>query len=140
MSDTKTMERAVTAHLDGIPYTTRIVAGEHTVLADEPLDHGGQNAGAKPHELLLGALASCIAITLKMYAARKEWETGEITVHVRMDRSQTGRDVSTKMAIELTFGKVLPQEQRERLLQIAGSCPVHRTLSSPIELSASLKD
>ncbi len=140
MSDTKSIERSVTAHLDGIPYTTRIVAGEHTVIADEPLDQGGQNAGTKPHELLLGALASCIAITLKMYAARKEWDTGAIHVDVRMDRTQTGRDVSTKMAISLSFGNDLPQEQRDRLLQIAGSCPVHRTLSSPIEMTASLKD
>lgn len=139
MSDTKTMERSVTAHLDGLPYTTRIVAGEHTVLADEPLDQGGQNKGTKPHELLLGALASCIAITLKMYAGRKEWDTGEIKVEVGMERTQTGRDVSTQMSIALSFGKELSQEQRERLLQIASSCPVHRTLSSPIELSASMK-
>lgn len=135
-----TMERAVTAHLDGIPYTTRIVAGEHTVLADEPLAQGGQNAGAKPHELLLGALASCIAITLRMYSARKEWDTGGIHVDVRMERTQTGREVSTKMAISLSFDNDLPQEQRDRLLQIARSCPVHRTLSSPIETSTSMKD
>jgi len=139
MADKNSMHRSVTAHLDGAPYTTRITAKDHVLLADEPLDHGGQDAGARPHELLLGALASCIAITLRMYAGRKEWDTGKITVDVDMDRTQSGRDVESNISIAVAFEKELAPDQKDRLLQIAQSCPVHRTLSSPIQLSASLK-
>lgn len=139
MSDKNTTFRSVSALLAGEPYATRISARGHAFLVDEPTDHGGQDSGPGPHELLVSALASCIAITLKMYADRKQWETGEIAVDVAMERTQTGREIETNIGIEVRFEKELEPEQRERLLQIAKSCPVHRTLSSPIHLTASLK-
>lgn len=139
MSAEQITRRSVSAHLAGTAYTTEISTGGHRMVVDEPAEHGGRDEGPRPHELLLGALASCIAITLKMYAGRKEWDTGEIRVDVSMARLQTGRDISTNLEIEVDFEKELSPEQRERLLQIARSCPVHRTLESPIHLTASLK-
>jgi putative redox protein len=132
-------QRRVEASLAGAPYRTIITARGITAIADEPSDHGGADEGLRPHELLLGALASCTAITLRMYADRKGWDTGGIHVEAVLDRTQEGRTVESRIHVEVSFGKVLPDDQRERLLQIAGACPVHRTLESPIQLTRSLK-
>ena len=131
-------ERSVTATLDGTPYATRLTARDKEILADEPLDHGGTDLGFRPHELFLSALASCTAITLRMYADRKQWTVPSIGVTVSMQREQEGSKVDTRLSILVDLPKDLPAEQRERLLQIAKACPVHRTLESPIHLSAQL--
>lgn len=135
----ETTRREVSAVLAAAPYRTMITARGITAIADEPLDHGGQDAGLGPHEMLLGALASCTAITLRMYAARKGWDLGAIQVHAALERDQEGRDIESRIHLELAFGKAPSGEQRERLLQIAGACPVHRTLESPITITRSLK-
>lgn len=132
-------QRSVSAVLSGAPYRTEITSRGITAIADEPADHGGADTGLRPHELLLSALASCTAITLRMYADRKGWDPGSITVNAALDRTQEGRSVESLIHLEVSFGKELDMEQRERLLQIAGACPVHRTLESPIHLSRSLK-
>ncbi len=99
-------QRSVTAILDGAPYATRILSGEKTIIADEPVDHGGTDQGFRPHELLLSALASCTAITLRMYADRKGWAVSFIKVRVDMEREQEGAKVDTRMVIvvDLTSG------------------------------------
>ncbi len=124
--------------LDGAPYRTVLTARGITAVADEPAEHGGQDQGLRPHELLLSALASCTAITLRMYAGRKQWDTGGITVQATLERTQTGRAVESRIHLEIGFGREMPTDQRERLLQIASACPVHRTLESPIHLTSSL--
>ena len=131
--------RSVTATLDGAPYTTRIQSRGLEMLADEPADHGGSDLGLRPHELLLSSLASCTAITLRMYADRKQWQVGSIGVTATMEREQRGKAVDTRIHLEIDVPKSLPAEQRERLLQIAKACPVHRTLESPIHLSSALR-
>ncbi len=134
-----TTTRSVTATLDGAPYTTRIVSRGKTLIADEPLDHGGTDLGFRPHELFLSALASCTAITMRMYADRKQWHVPSIGVTINMERDQDGAKVDTRISIEVDLPADLPQDQRERLLQIAKACPVHRTLENPIHLNAHLK-
>ncbi|HQW04397.1 MAG TPA: OsmC family protein [Flavobacteriales bacterium] len=131
-------QRSVTAILDGAPYATRILSGEKTIIADEPVDHGGTDQGFRPHELLLSALASCTAITLRMYADRKGWAVSFIKVRVDMEREQEGAKVDTRMVIVVDLPVDLPPEQRQRLLQIAKACPVHRTLEHPIHLTEEL--
>lgn len=132
-------QRKVTASLEGLPYRTELTARGITAIADEPTDHGGTDSGMRPHELLLGALSSCTAITLRMYADRKGWDTGAIHVEATLDRTQEGSKVESRIHLEVSFGKELTAEQTERLLQIAGACPVHRTLESPIAISRALK-
>lgn len=134
-----TTTRSVTATLDGAPYATRIVSRGKTLIADEPLDHGGTDLGFRPHELFLSALASCTAITMRMYADRKQWNVSSIGVTINMERDQDGAKVDTRISIEVDLPADLPKDQRERLLQIAKACPVHRTLENPIHLNAHLK-
>jgi putative redox protein len=130
----KTDQRSITATLDGEPYATRLTTRGISILADEPADHGGQDVGPRPHELLLGALASCTAITLRMYADRKQWSVGPIDVTAVMDRSQEGNKVDTRIRLEVRLRADLPADQRARLLQIAAMCPVHRTLENPVQM------
>jgi putative redox protein len=126
--------------LDGAPYTTRITARGLAFLADEPVDLGGADTGPRPHELLLASLASCTAITLRMYADRKGWDTGAIQVDATLQREQRGRDIESRIGLEISFGNAaLDGAQRERLAQIARSCPVHRTLESPLRMAVSVK-
>ncbi|MBL7980314.1 MAG: OsmC family protein [Flavobacteriales bacterium] len=134
-----TSHRSVTAVLEGLPYTTKLTTRGLDLVADEPLDHGGQDLGFRPHELLLSALASCTAITLRMYADRKQWNVAPIGVTVSMDRTQSGASIDTRIHLEIDLPQHLSEEQKARMLQIARSCPVHRTLESPIQLSAGLK-
>lgn len=130
----KTDKRSITATLDGEPYATRLSTRGISILADEPAEHGGQDLGPRPHELLLGALASCTAITLRMYADRKQWNVGPIEVTAVMDRSQEGNKVDTRIRLEVALRPDLPEDQRARLLQIAAMCPVHRTLENPVHM------
>ena len=134
----QTTTRKVSAMLEGVPYATELTTRGLEWLADEPVDHGGTDQGPRPHELLLSALASCTAITMRMYADRKQWNVGRIGVHVTMDRTQRGAAVETRIHMDLELDPSLPEEQRQRLAQIARSCPVHRTLENPIHLSSGL--
>ncbi len=133
----KSTQRSVSATLDGAPYATRLESRGISAIADEPLDHGGQDLGLRPHELLLGALASCTAITLRMYADRKQWDVGPIHVDAVMDRDQEGDKTDTRIRLAITLRPDLPADQRARLLQIAAMCPVHRTLENPISMAIS---
>jgi putative redox protein len=102
----------------------------HRVTADEPEDNGGEDTGPSPQELLAASLASCTAITMEMYARRKGWELGEVVVDVDYEPAQRGSP--TKFSMEVRLPKELPEDQRERLLQIAAKCPVHRTLEGEV--------
>ena len=133
----KTTQRSIGATLDGAPYKTQLESRGIRAVVDEPPDHGGQDLGLRPHELLLGALASCTAITMRMYADRKQWDVGPIHVQAVMDRDQEGDQVDTRIRMEVTLRPDLPTEQRARLLQIAAKCPVHRTLENPISMAIS---
>ena len=102
----------------------------HRVTADEPEDNGGEDTGPSPQELLAASLASCTAITMEMYARRKGWALGEVVVDVDYEPAQRGSP--TKFSMEVRLPKELPEDQRERLLQIAAKCPVHRTLEGEV--------
>jgi putative redox protein len=102
----------------------------HTVVSDEPEHHGGEDSGPSPQELLAGSLASCTAITMAMYAERKGWDIGDVEVDVDYEPAQRGSPTRFEMAVKLP--KELPEEQREKLMQIAAKCPVHRTLEGEV--------
>jgi putative redox protein len=115
----------------------QIEMGEHRLVADEPENHGGSDEGPSPQELLAASLASCTAITIEMYANRKGWNIGDIAVDVDYEPAQRGSP--TKFAMTVRLPKELPEEQRERLMQIAAKCPVHRTLEGEVMFDESIE-
>ncbi|WKV13859.1 bifunctional alpha/beta hydrolase/OsmC family protein [Marivirga harenae] len=123
-------------------YTTQIVAEGHHLIADEPEDVGGNNFGTSPYGLLTSALAACTAITLRMYANRKNWDVDEILVHVDQDQrydedSQDCESDNSKITFfdrSIEIKGSLDEKQRKRLIEIANKCPVHKTLESKIKV------
>ena len=122
------------------PYTVSLTDDlGHEWLADEPLDEGGANAGPSPKLLLLSSLGACTAITLQMYATRKQWPLQSIEVELQLNPDgapAVGNDIIHKINLK---GELSP-EQRERLLQIANACPVHRILIGEVRIASSLID
>ena len=117
------------------------------VVADEPLEAGGTDEGPNPYELLLGALGSCTAMTILLYARRKRWpvehvrvELDHSRVHVRdceeCDEQDMKLDYFRK---RVTLRGPLTEEQRARLAEIAQRCPVHRTLTGTIRIDDELR-
>ena len=103
---------------------------DHSLVADEPKDEGGEDAGPSPQELLAASLASCTAITIEMYAQRKGWDLGDVSVDVNYEPAQRGSPTRFRMVVN--FPKELPEDQRERLMQIGAKCPVHRVLEGEV--------
>jgi putative redox protein len=116
-------------------YTVSLVAGHHSLLADEGTAAGGQDAGATPHELLCAALGACTAITLRMYAQRKEWPLHAVHVDVLM---HTEGKVHT-MTRRLRLTGELDETQRARLADIAERTPVTLTLKQGVAISTVLE-
>jgi putative redox protein len=121
--------RATARRLDG-SIRQSVSVRVHELTADEPVDQGGTDAGPCPEELLAASLASCSAITMEMYARRKGWNVGEVEVEV--DYEPAHRGAPTHFGMVVRFPAHVAQEQRERLLQVAAKCPVHRTLEGEV--------
>ncbi len=119
-----------TARRDGDGFQHDVEIRSHRVHADEPEDNGGEDTGPSPQELLAASLASCTAITIEMYAKRKGWDIEDVTVDVNYEPAQRGSPTRFEMAVRLP--KELPEDQREKLMQIAAKCPVHRTLEGEV--------
>ena len=120
------MRRALARRRQG--YEHEVEIRDHRLIVDEPEDHGGSNAGPRPTELLAASLATCTAITIEMYAQRKEWDLGRVEVAV--DYGTPSTDNAPSFEVKITAPAELSEEQRERILVIAGKCPVHRTLTA----------
>ena len=118
------------ARRDGAKLKQQVEIRDHRITADEPRDEGGEDAGPSPQELLAASLASCTAITMEMYANRKGWDVGEVVVDVDYEPAQRGSPTRFRMDVQLP--KELPEAQREKLMQIAAKCPVHRTLEGDV--------
>jgi putative redox protein len=103
---------------------------DHQLTVDERPEAGGEDAGPDPQELLAASLASCTAITMEMYAARKGWEIGPVAVEVQYTPAERG--CPTRFDLVLRLPQDLPEEQVERLRVIAAKCPVHRTLDGEV--------
>ena len=111
-------------------FTHDVKVRKHQMTADEPADHGGDDLGPSPQELLAASLASCTAITMEMYAKRKGWDVGD--VEVACDYTPAERGCPTRFNLVLRFPDSLSEEQVERLRVIAAKCPVHRTLEGEV--------
>jgi putative redox protein len=119
-----------TARRDGATFRHTVQVREHQLTADEPLEAGGDDAGPDPQELLAVSLASCTAITMEMYAARKGWEIGHVEVEVEYSPAERG--CPTRFQLIMRLPEDLPEEQVERLRVIAAKCPVHRALEGEV--------
>lgn len=119
-----------TARRDDGTFRHTVQVRDHQLTADEPLDAGGDDAGPDPQELLAASLASCTAITMEMYAARKGWDVGHVEVDVEYSPAERG--CPTKFQLVMRLPDDLPEEQVERLRVIAAKCPVHRALEGEV--------
>ncbi len=125
--------RVVARRREGFRHEIEIEGG-HTVVVDEPAEVGGADTGPRPTRLLAASLAACTAITMEMYAERKGWELDEVEVDV--DVEYTGA-VPTSFAVALRLPEGLTEEQKERLVVIAGKCPVHKALAGETPVTVS---
>lgn len=125
----------VTARIEG-SYVTRLTAGPHALTADMAEDHGGTGTGPGPFDLLLSALASCVLMTVRMYAVRKGWPLAGASVRAEPTRRE-GMPLE-RVRLILALEGPLDADQRARLLEIAARCPVHRTLhqATPVTIEA----
>lgn len=119
-------------------FVTRISMRGHLLVADEPLDNGGKDSGPTPTELILSGLAACTASTLRMYADRKGWELDRIDIELGIDIEKTATGQISRIQSMIKLSGNLDPEQKARLLEIAGKCPVHRLLTNPIEITTTL--
>ena len=122
--------KAVARRTSSTSFTHRIEIRQHQLVADEPAEHGGDDDGPSPQELLAASLASCTAVTMEMYAKRKGWDVGPVEVQVEYTPAERGSP--TKFELVLRFPSSLSPEQVERLTVIAAKCPVHRTLDGEV--------
>lgn len=115
-----------------------VVGGRHRLLADEPVDVGGDDAGPAPFDFLLAGLGACTAMTLRMYAERKQWPLRQVSVALRFEKTAGEGRPGERIVVEITLGGELDDTQRQRLLEIAGRCPTHRVLAQPLAIESRL--
>ena len=147
-SDSGNPDDVVTATTYASGFRTDVVAGGHAMVADEPASVGGGNEGPSPYDLLSAALATCTSMTLKMYARHKKLELRSVTVRVQHGREHARDCVGCERRHgmidvfdrELTIDGDLTHQQRQRMLEIADRCPVHKTLHNEIRVRTVLTD
>jgi putative redox protein len=120
----------VTAQRNEGTFKHTVQVRDHQLTVDEPTDSGGGDAGPDPQELLAASLATCTAITMEMYAARKGWDIGNVEIDVEYTPAERG--CPTRFDLVLRLPDDLPEDQVERLRVIAAKCPVHRTLDGEV--------
>ena len=138
------MTRTVLVDSGGSRYGQDISIGPHALRSDEPGEVGGDDAGPNPYELLMAALGACTSMTVKMYAARKQWPLQGVHVEVSYARvhaddcaeCETDAEWIDGIDVAVSLLGNLSDEQRSKLIEIANRCPIHRTLTSPIPIRA----
>ena len=130
-----------------VGFAQEIRAGSHELFADEPIESGGTDTGLSPYDLLLAALGSCTSMTIGLYARRKKWPLENIVVslwHSKIHAAdcaecETREGKIDRIEREIHLIGSLTNEQRSKLMEIADKCPVHRTLTSEINIKTKEK-
>ena len=138
-----TDKQVVTRTMDR--YTTEVMTDEHALLADEPLEVGGDDLGPSPYELLSASLGTCTGMTLRMYADHKKWPLKEVRVHLQHQKihakdSESGKQKIDQIERIIEIEGDLTEEQKKRILEIADKCPVHKTLHNKVKVVSSLRE
>jgi len=123
-------------------FAQEIRAGSHELFADEPIESGGTDTGLSPYDLLLAALGSCTSMTIGLFARRKNWPLQEVVIflwHSKIHASdcaecETREGRIDRIEREIQLIGSLTNEQRSKLMEMADKCPVHRTLTSEINI------
>src|SRR5438105_2410520 len=134
MSEEQTLVGRVRARIGEIDYAVDLQAGKHRLVADEPVSHGGNNAGPGPFSLLLSGLAACTAITLRMYAQRKGWNLTAIEIEAQLYRNGTDSHIDRSISLHGD----LDEAKSARLLAVSEKTPVTLTLKGGIEIRTSI--
>src|SRR4030095_9583029 len=132
----------VVVHGDASSFRQEIITGKYRLHADEPVSAGGSDAGPSPYDYLLAALGVCTSMTVGLYARRKQLPLENITVslwHSRIhakdcEECETKEGMLARSAMQVELTGSLTAEQHAKLIEIAGKCPVHRTLTSEINI------
>ncbi len=143
---TSAADNRITARTGAGGFLTEILVNRHSLVADEPAAAGGTDQGPSPFDLLVAALGACTAMTLRMYADRKGWPLETATVRLTHDKihaadcetCETREGMLDRIEREIEIEGPLDPDQKQRLLQIADRCPVHRTLTSEVLISTRL--
>ena len=140
-------DHRVVAYIGRDHYQTQINASGHALVADEPLSVGGSNLGPTPYDLLNASLGACTAMTLRMYADRKKWPLEGVKVVLKHEKThatdceecESKNKKIDRIERDLQLEGPLDEEQRQRLLEIADRCPVHRTMHNEIQVVTTLQ-
>lgn len=127
---------------DATGFLQHVTSGKHHFEIDEPLSIGGSDRAPTPYDLLLAALGSCTSMTVGLYARGKKWPLEHVTVslwHTRIHardcaECETKEGMLDRIDMRIELSGELTQPQRDKLMEIAGKCPVHRTLKSEIDI------
>ena len=144
----KTKQQVVASLDKDDGFSTQMKIGNHYIMADEPLDYGGNDFGPSPYDLVSAGLSACTAMTIQMYAKRKQWDVQNVEVHTSYSKthaqdceaceSPSAKIDTFERAVKLSGD--LDKKQIERILQIADKCPVHKTLHSASQIITSLAE
>jgi uncharacterized OsmC-like protein len=129
-------------YVPGTTYQTRIDTGDLALIGDEPIESGGDGLGPNPYELLLAALGHCTVLTILLYARRKGWPVDGVSVRANHERLVVAEEIdgelirkkTERIVQEIALQGNLDEVQRTRLIEIAGKCPVHRTITGELEI------
>jgi putative redox protein len=134
--------RNVVVYGDAEGFAQEVLIGPHRLVADEPTDMGGTDEGPTPYDLLLAALGTCTSMTVALYARRKSWPLEGVTARLRHSRihaidcaeCETKEGKIDRIELNIELDGQLSNEQRSNLLEVARKCPVHRTLTSEVDI------
>lgn len=136
------MASVTVSHIPGTVYQTRIDTGDLALIGDESAGAGGDGLGPSPYELLLASLGHCTVLTMLLYARRKDWPVDGVSIRANHERlvieEETDGEITRRkverIVQEIALTGDLDEAQRARLMEIAGKCPVHRTIAGELEI------